>query len=219
MYFQSPLGHLQVERYSDAFVDDTQNGLNDAHLESPWSLGEIIQNLLHMAQTWERLLFCSGGALELSKCSYYIVYWKWLNGLPQMLSTDEVRSQGAISLTSGNGKTPISIKQRDVSEAHKTLGVWLAPNGDDSAQADYLRSKAATTAHLIISSNFTKSDTFLAYHCCWIPSICYSLGTSAMDSKTLKSVQGPATSVFLQKMGFNKHFPRAVAFGPSEMGG
>ncbi len=28
-----------------------------------------------------------------------------------------------------------------------------------------------------------------------------------------------ATSVFLQKMGFNKCFPRAVAFGPVEMGG
>ena len=29
-----------AERYSDAFVDNAQNGLNDAHLATPWTLTE-----------------------------------------------------------------------------------------------------------------------------------------------------------------------------------
>ena len=35
---------------SDSFVDDTQNGLNDAHLLNPLSLDQLIRNLENMAQ-------------------------------------------------------------------------------------------------------------------------------------------------------------------------
>ena len=35
----------------------------------------------------------------------------------------------------------------------------------------------------------------------------------------LKTVQTQATSSFLQRMGFNQNFPRAVVFGPISMGG
>jgi hypothetical protein len=40
-----------------------------------------------------------------------------------------------------------------------------------------------------------------------------------MPEKDLRSVQSQATASFLQKLGFNKHFARAVVFGPQEMGG
>jgi hypothetical protein len=40
-----------------------------------------------------------------------------------------------------------------------------------------------------------------------------------MLEKDLKSIQSQATGIFLQKTGFNKHFPRAVVFGPTIMGG
>jgi hypothetical protein len=74
MLFKNPNGTTTVERYLDAFVDDAQNGLNDAHLATPWTISDLSRRLAHMSQTWEKLLFSSGGALELSKCFYYIVY-------------------------------------------------------------------------------------------------------------------------------------------------
>jgi hypothetical protein len=82
MLFKTPDGTTTVERYSDAFVDDAQNGLNNAHQATPWTISDLSRCLAHMSQTWEKLLFSSGGALELSKCFYYIVYWKWVDGLP-----------------------------------------------------------------------------------------------------------------------------------------
>ena len=85
MRFSTPSDHISVERMSDSFVDDTQNGLNDAYLLNPLSLDQLIRNLKYMAQTWERLLYSSGGGFELSKCFYIIVYWKWIKGLPVML--------------------------------------------------------------------------------------------------------------------------------------
>ena len=38
MIFSDPSRLTQLERFSDAFVDDNQNGLNDAGLEEPWPL-------------------------------------------------------------------------------------------------------------------------------------------------------------------------------------
>jgi hypothetical protein len=109
MLFKNPDGTTTVERYSDAFVDDAQNGLNDAHLATPWTISDLSCRLAHMSQTWEKLLFSSGGALELSKCFYYIVYWKWVNGLPKMLTKAEMESTPTTTLTSGFSNIRIPI--------------------------------------------------------------------------------------------------------------
>ena len=62
--FKNPNGTTTVERYSDAFVDDAQNGLNDAHLATPWTISDLSRCLAHMSQTWEKLLSVQGGLLN-----------------------------------------------------------------------------------------------------------------------------------------------------------
>ncbi len=60
MKFQSPDGTSQVEQYSNAFEDNTQNVLNDAPLPAPWSPEKVTGQLQAMAQSWEKILFCLG---------------------------------------------------------------------------------------------------------------------------------------------------------------
>ena len=57
------------------FVDDGMPGLNDATEASPRPLPDLLDAAEKSAQSWERLLFASGGALELSKCFAYVIYW------------------------------------------------------------------------------------------------------------------------------------------------
>jgi hypothetical protein len=220
MEFQSPDSSISVDRHSDAFVDDTQNGLNDAHMLQPWTIHELFEKLQAMAQTWERLLHCSGGALELSKCSYYVLYWQWIHGLPSLISKQKVQEKvGSIALTLGLNSNKTPIKQLDTSEAHKTLGVWLAPDGSEAAQINYLLTKSHQVATLISQSKLTRLEAYMAYHLCWIPAVSYSFGITTIPNKALVSIQSHPTMAFLQKMGFNRNFPRAVAVGPRDMGG
>jgi hypothetical protein len=219
MSYKSPDRTIHVERYSDAFVDNTQNGLTDAHLGNSWSLSTIIQQLNKMAQTWERILSCSGGSLELSKCSYYILYWKWVKGLPELTPNSEFPLNSTIHLTSGTNKTPTAILQREFNAPHKTLGVWMTPTGDETAQTAALRKDANQVATLIATSSLSRTEALLAYQACWLPSVTYSMSTTTLSTSDLRSIQSQVTSSFLQKLGFNKHFPRSVAFGPYEMGG
>ena len=70
-----------------------------------------------------------------------------------------------------------------------------------------------------MTSNLSRFESYIAYRFCYIPFVCYSLGTTTLQPKQLQSISSHGTGSFLTKMGINKNFPRAVAFGPSEFGG
>jgi hypothetical protein len=219
MVFQNPSGSIQAERHSDSFVDDTQNGINDAFLPTPWTLPELHSNLSHMSHSWERLLYSSGGALEPSKCFYYLIYWTWKNGLPAMLRKSEMAYLPPIKMRSGNQSMGYSVNHKDITEPHLTLGVHLTPTGDESAQTQYLSVTSNRISTLVLTSNLTRDEALLAYRYHWTPAICYSLGVTTMNRKQLTSIQTWGTGTFLRKMGYNRNFPRAVAFAPESMGG
>ena len=219
MFYMSPDGIQMVHRCSDAFVDDTQNGLTDAHLRQSWSFEQIFKNLTEMAQTWEQLLHCSRGALELNKCSYYILYWTWKKGLPSLTTIAESPSEQELKLSSGNSTATQVITRRDINEPTKTLGVWMCPNGDESAQVTHLRIEANKFASLLRSSRLSKVAAYTAYRTSWIPAVTYSLNTTTMTQREMMQIQLQATAASLQKIGVNKNFPRAVVFGPTSMGG
>ncbi|KAI2512439.1 hypothetical protein MHU86_1892 [Fragilaria crotonensis] len=133
MKFQSPDSTMRHNRLIDAFVDDTSLGFTDPGLIT---LETMIGKLNHIAQTWEKLLFYSGGALNLSKCSWYTMYWDWKQGRPILrpMETDDPR---LTLYTQGKTNDPIPIKRNSVHQSSRILGVYLAPDGNF---ADQLRS-------------------------------------------------------------------------------
>jgi hypothetical protein len=68
-------GNILEEWNADSIVDDTSTRCNDSHLDKAMPYVELIAKAQACAQIWERLLYSSGGALELRKCFWYLVYW------------------------------------------------------------------------------------------------------------------------------------------------
>jgi hypothetical protein len=66
----------------EAFIDDIGLGTNegDNHLC-------LINNLQILAQQWEKLLYSTGGALNLSKCFWFLLSWQWIDGRPILHSS------------------------------------------------------------------------------------------------------------------------------------
>ncbi len=136
-----------------------------------------------------------------------------------MSLTDIPSTNPTISLTSGNKPDKTPIRQRDVSKAHKTLGVWITPNGNDAAQTEYLSQVANQISSLVATSRLNKFESFMAHRACWFLAVAYSLQTPTLSEREIHKVQTRSMSIFLPKLGLNQHFPRVVLYGPPEMGG
>ena len=214
MQFSSPDSPLQHSRLIDAFVDDTSLGFTDAGL---LTLETLIAKLNTMAQTWENLLFLSGGALNLSKCSWYVMFWDWKAGRPQ---TRAIQHDDAIlSLRTQGSTDQIPIKRLPLTQASRILGVHLAPNGDFSQQLIVLKDKADVLASRLRSPKLTPQDIQTFHRTMYTPAMKYVLPTMAVDEEALSTVQTKVLASMLQKLGYSSKLPTEIRHGPAEMGG
>jgi hypothetical protein len=94
------------------------------------------------AQSGERLLFSTGGQLELSKCLYYIMSYEFKPDGTSTLRKAEDMGTDLINLTTGTSDTTTDIEHRDCSEAHKTLELHPATVGCQRRQATELQLKS-----------------------------------------------------------------------------
>jgi hypothetical protein len=161
MSFANPWGDIFVERNVDSFVDDMSNGCNDAHLETAMAFEELIAHGQACAQIWERILYrySSGGTLELKKCFWYMVYWQWVNGCPQMAPI--ISCPGIIALTLGKVPNYKVIPRLEVWEARQTLGVRCTPDGNYQNKGEFLLNKANQYATRLATSRLSEMDTFI----------------------------------------------------------
>lgn len=120
-------------RNGEAFIDDT----------SSWALRQgilfamLIQMMCATAQKWERLLYATGGALNLLKCFWYGIQWTFLDaGVPRMKKAQE--DDPKIQLTSGaDFQTAHTITRIEVTKGMRTLGVRLTPDGNKNTEYNH----------------------------------------------------------------------------------
>jgi hypothetical protein len=200
----------------EGFVDDTDVAVNDAL--TSYTAKELAAVLQIDAQHWEKLLFTSGGKLELNKCFFYILFWQFSSdGQPSL--TKKAQLPYKLMLHQGNDRQPTEIGQKDCSEPHRTLGVMKSPDRSQQGEIQRLKKKCDAHAAAILSNSVTSADATLAYRVYHLTSVGYSLGTTYIQRDDFKKLQGKAISAFLAASGYNRHFPRALVFAPRHHGG
>jgi len=130
-----------------AFVDDTDLIVSDVSQQASAVMTKMQQSLT----MWHKLLQATGGDLVPEKCFWYFVDFKWHN-LKWVYKTVQ-ESPGQLQVTSNNNK-PITLQRLEPWEARRTLGVRIAPDGNNDAKVQYLSQVAAewrtkmATAHI-----------------------------------------------------------------------
>ena len=121
--FTDPSGQRKTTRPIDGFVDDTTGCTNKFTMELLMFANErhdetkayellktIVSDAQQLAQRWERLLWSTGGKLELTKCFTYIIHWVFDdNGKPHQSTNKHLEetlkiAPIAISDSSNQGK-------------------------------------------------------------------------------------------------------------------
>ena len=223
--FDLPNRSITHSRKQDGFVDDVTGWFNRMLQElrsrypnfnfSTQPVSELARGMQNDASTWQTVLEISGGKLAVAKCLYYLAHWRWTNdGIPELTPAASIGNPIKLNDESG----PIEIPHFDTQEAHLTLGVWKSPSGNLDKQFTHLLSKSRKWTKAMQSAPLTKDEAYLSYSRIYIPSLRYGLGTCYFDPTALLKIQRPAVNTILPKMGFNRHLPRAVVYGPRNLG-
>ena len=215
MNFDPILSGSPHSRLCDAFVDDTSVGFTSSNETE--TLEGLISRLQRVAQTWEHLLYLSGGKLNLSKCSWYVLRWEWQNGRPCLQKIRPIDPK--LSLVQGSMDQPVEIRRTAPDVSSKMLGILLNPLGDFTDHLQLLKTKADNFARRLLSPRITASDAAIFHRSIYIPSMRYSLAALAVDEEALGAVQTRVIQSILQKMHYSSKLPTSIRHGPVEMGG
>jgi hypothetical protein len=214
MSFTAPDSDMKHSRLIDAFVDDTSLGFTDPGY---LTLDTMVAKLSHIAQTWENLLFYSGGALNLNKCAWYIMHWDWTHGRPHLRKRSTADPQLFLK-TQGSPETQ-PIKRLEPNKASRILGVYVSPNGDFSEQLQVMKTKADQFAIRLRSPRLRPVDIHTFHRTMYAPAMRYVLPALAVDEEELAKVQSAIIPAMLNKLGFSSTTPTEIRHGPTEMGG
>ena len=211
--FTNPDGTESVTISMVGFVDDSTGSYNDFRPQHELPFDTMMDNMQQDAQTWNDLLWCSGGKLELPKCSYHVLRFNFApNGkpIPDLSIPDKILQ---IRDAENGLLIPIPAKQAD--DPHKTLGHWKAPvSNNNPTQLKALATKAQQTTMLIATGALSRHGAELAYHGVYISSLKYVLPQCFFPHNKLTKTEARTASTLLSKMGFNRHTSCALRYAP-----
>jgi hypothetical protein len=90
------------------------------------------------------------GALELSKCFYYLLSWKWDKWGSPIPQTIKEQNLPPIKIIMSATKEIITLQQKEVQDSHRTLGTYKCIFGSETEQYTKLLEQ---------SDNLTKKAT------------------------------------------------------------
>ena len=201
------------------FVDDSNGQVNVfSEGDSSETLSKMHVRAQHNAQEWANLLGATGGALELSKCSFHLLHWRFsMQGAPVLANCpSEYRS---IQVTDPHTSITQTLEHLTPHSAHKTLGHYKEPAGTQITQFHQLKKKSDSITKFLWSTPLSREESWLYYQACYLPAICYPLTCSHLTFQQLDRVQREAMSIIFARCGYNRNTKREILFGPVEYGG
>ena len=228
MNVSSPFESLLVTILAIFYVDDGMPGVNDSLEMKAAPLAYLLEQAEQATQSWEKLLFASGGALELSKCFAYVVYWDLSEGRHRLILPDEIPggmqdgkdTRGPIRLTYGVTST---CKHALVTEnpwvGRRTLGVRIAPAGTWQDEFEFRRAQSRELAFQIAGSVLPRETARIGYQMMVRPKLEYPLAITQFTQIQCDKITSPVIRACLSKMGYNCNSPKEVIYGPSELFG
>ena len=198
------------------YVDDVTIIISVSKQEPQTELS-IKTRMKRIAQKWEQLLFITGGKLELSKCFWVPILWKWKKGEPQ-LKKPSARS-GDLILVESETKDRIHILRLSTADAPKRLGIRYSVDGSWKAEYKFWQDFTDEYVRMVRRARLDRLGGFHAYATLWCAKFRYCSPCLGFNKTKLavitKKVMGPC----LAAAGYSSKMPRAVVFGPSRYGG
>ena len=177
----------------------------------------VKRKIKFMATQWERLLFLTGGKLELTKCFWMPITWAWKKGDP-ILSRS--RSGGVeLHLKESESGQRVLIPRIKGSDVEKRLGVRYSIDGSWKGEYTFWIHYSTDFVTKLRKARLDRIAGEHAYKTLWCSKFRYCAPVVSFTPKQLIKIQQKVIGPSLTAAGFNSKMPRAVVFGPTKLGG
>ena len=197
------------------FVDDDQY---QQTATSPQQLGEAVTPQAQQGlDSWVGYLQCTGGAINPDKSYWYLLDYKWTGTLWRYRTTKEM--QGEITSQNPEGDT-MPLKCLEAKEAAKQLGIWTAPDGNQTQQYAYLMEKAKDfTTKIWTQSLLSRNEAWTNFTHTISKTMAYPMGATTFTKKAWHKLGSCIHQAVLPKAGIVRTLQLDVLYGPAKYQG
>ena len=198
-----------------AFVDDTDVVHTAKDVDTPGDI--VLQEMQQALDHWEGGLKATGGALVPAKSYWYLVDFVWTGERWRYATTDDIPGDLTINNVDDSGRAV--LQRYEVSEAQKTLGVYLAMDGNNMEETRYLRQKAEDFADCVRTGFLSRADAHYALHRTILKTLEYPMVATTMDKPQWDYIITPILKSVIPRMGYVRSFPHKVVYSPVDLCG
>ena len=207
----------KISTVGTGYVNDVTLGLALPN-DTPQNEATVRRHIRKMSQLWEQLLYISGGRLELSKCFWVPITWRWSKGKAK-LRTSRLGRVKDLFLHESETKCTVEIPRLTCKDASKRLGIWA--NCEATWTKEYKTWKVFSHqfGQRIKRARLGRVAGYQAYHAMWLAKFRFSAPVIGLQPKQIQKLKQCIIGPCLSAAGYCSKMPRAVVFGPSAHGG
>jgi hypothetical protein len=200
--------HIRFVGY--LFIDDTDLIQMAQHPDE--SKLVVASEMQHALDTWEGSLWAMGGAIVPDKSFWYLIGFQWTAGIWRY--KDEEKAPATLSVKDCDGQR-IQLACLSPDAAHRTLGMRLAPDGNNKAEIEYLHSIAEKwSADIHAAGHLQCHKAWYALTATIMHTLEYPLLALTLMARDCTHIMAPILFSGLLVLGICRNFPRDITYAP-----
>ena len=184
--------------------------------ETPQTMISVKSQIKRIATKWEKLLFLTGGKLELTKCFWIPIIWHCKKGV---LVIKKPSRCGGLHLRESETGDRIEIPRLTPVNAPKRLGVRFSIDGTWKEEYKHWRRFTDEFVRNVKRAKLDRLGGYHSYATLWCSKFRYSCPCVGFNRTKLEVLEKKIIGPSLAVAGYSSKMPRAVVFGPVKYGG
>ena len=170
---------------------------------------EVQTKLQSMVTFWNGILRVTGGALRPEKCYWYLLRFKWVDGISKL-----IYEKPNDILLSNDGGEQVAIDYKAPNVPTEAVGVWQDIDGSSGKQVEELLNKIRKVHNSLIESTLSRKLTCKGFKQALWPSISYVLPVASLNEKDGHRISTELYRPLLPKIGCNRNYPNLLKYNP-----
>ena len=189
---KDPISKEIIQRIAIAFVDDTDFYTNGPNYEQKMQL---------IMDMYTQLYEATGGKIQQAKIMFYCWKWVYYNGNQKILQLEaSIKVHGEI------------IKEINVNQSTRTLGVHLTPALNWKGQFEVMRKKMHQSITSIMNMDINAFQASIYFNVYMIKAVFFGCGVIELNPKEEVELKRIYEEPMLIKLGLSRKFPRVVLY-------